>query len=311
MSSFARGWSFLKEAWQMAAKDRDLIKPSIYSLFVGIIVSVIFLAPIVGAMFIFGDQNTVGQVVMFVFGVILVFAQYTVGYIFSAMTIYLVYGYLAEGDGVMSKAWAIVRREWWHILSLAAASTAVNVLKSAVRGKGRSAGRNMLAGLIDTVWTEAAFLILPAMVIEDMNLKNALLRAGHIVKNNLLLVGISTVGVKAVNGLIGFLLGAVGIALGFGAGFGIISLTTSTTLATFGLVSGIGLGVILAAIFIMVATVITSYTATAYHTCLYLWARDVEKAQASGSGVPAQVQAPAPLAAVLGRAGILNQPAVN
>lgn len=300
MSSFARGWSFLKEAWGMAFKDRDLIKPSIYSLFVGLVVSVIFLIPIIGSFFIFGSENTVGQVVMGAFGVVLVFAQYTVGYIFSAMTIYLVYGYLAEGDGVMSKAWAIVGKEWWHILSLAAASTAVNVIKNAVRGKGRSTGRNMLSGLIDTVWTEASFLILPAMVIENMNLKNALIRVGHIVKNNLLLVGISTVGVRAVNGLIGFLLGGLGIALGFGAGFGIVSLTNATTLATVGLVGGIGIGVVLAAIFIMVATVITSYTNTAYHTCLYLWARDVEKAQASG-GIQVAVPAPAPLAAVLGR----------
>ena len=299
MQSFSRGWSFLREAWQMAFKDRDLIKPSVYSLFVGLIVSVVFLIPIIGAAFIFGDATVVGRVVMFVFGALLVFAQYAVGYIFSAMTIYLVYGYLAEGDGVMSKAWDVVRREWLNIISLAAASTAVNLLKSAIRGKGRSGGRNMLAGLLGTVWTEAAFLILPAMVIENINLKNALQRAGHIIKNNLLLVGISTVGVRAVNGLIGFLLGAVGIALGFGAGLGIISLTSSSTLATFGLVSGISLGVILAGIFIMVATVVTGYTNTAYHTCLYLWARDVEKAQASGSS--AQIQAPAPLAAVLGR----------
>ena len=288
MQSFSRGWSFLKEAWQMAFKDRDLIKPSIYSLIVGLVVSVIFLVPIIGSAFIFGTENIVGRVLIFVFGAILVFAQYSVGYIFSAMTIYLVYGYLAEGDGVMSKAWDIVRREWLNILSLAAVSTAVNLLKSALRGKGRSSGRNFLAGLIGTVWTEAAFLILPAMVIENINLKNALQRAGGIIKNNLLLVGISTVGVKAVNGLIGFLLGGFGIALGLGAGLGIISLTNSTTLATFGIVTGIGLGVILAGIFIMVATVVT---------CLYLWARDVEKAQTSGSGV--QVLAPAPLAAVL------------
>jgi hypothetical protein len=300
MQSFSRGWSFLKEAWQMAFKDKDLIKPSIYSLVVGFFVSLIFLIPMIGSAFIFGgDSNIIGRVVIFVFGVLLVFVQYSVGYIFSAMTIYLVYGYLAEGDGVMSKAWAIIRREWLNILSLAAASTAVNVLKSAIRGKGGNAGRNILSGLIDTVWTEAAFLILPAMVIEDINLKNALQRAGNIIKNNLLLVGISTVGVKTVNGLIGFLLGGFGIALGLGSGLGIIALTSSTTLATFGIVTGIGLGVILAGIFIMVATVVTSYTSTAYHTCLYLWARDVEKAQASGNNL--QVRAPAPLAAVLNK----------
>ena len=296
MQSFSRGWSFLKEAWTMALKDRDLIKPTIFSLIVGFFVSIVFLIPMGAVGFLLGDRGLPSQIILFVLGVLMVFAQYSVGYIFSAMTIYLIYGFLAEGDGVMSKAWAIVRREWLNILSLAGASTAVNVLNSAVRGRGRSTGRNILAGLISTVWTEAAFLILPAMVIEGMNLKDALKRAGQIVRDNLLLVGLSTVGVRAVNGLIGFLLGATGVALGFGAGLGIVSLTDSSTL---GLVAGISLGVVIAGVFIMVATVITSYTATAYHTCLYLWARDVEKAKASGSQM--QVQAPAPLAAVLNR----------
>jgi membrane-anchored glycerophosphoryl diester phosphodiesterase (GDPDase) len=295
MNSFARGWSFLKQAWQMAVKDKDLIKPSIMALFAGLIVSIIFIPLMIGAGLLTGGENSLfGQVAMFVLGAVMIFIQFMVGYIFSAMTVYLIYGYLAEGDGVMSKAWAVVKRDFLDLASLAASSTLVNLVKNAVKGKGKSAGRNMLAGLIDTVWTEAAFLILPAMVIEDINLKDALKRAGAIIKNNLLLVGISTVGVKAVNGLIGFLLSILGIGLGFGAGFGIITVTNSST---FGLVTGIGLGVLIAGIFIMFASVLTSYTATAYHTCLYLWARDVEKAQASGS--PAQVPAPAPLAAVL------------
>jgi hypothetical protein len=297
MQSFSRGWLFLKQAWQMAAKDKDLIKPSFMALFAGFIVSLIFIPLMVGAGFLTGgDNSAVGQIILFVLGAVMIFIQFTVGYIFSAMTVYLVYGYLAEGDGVMSKAWTVVKRDFLDLLSLAAASTVVNILKSAVRGKGRSAGRNLFAGLIDTVWTEAAFLILPAMVIEDINLKNALKRAGSIIKNNLLLVGISTVGVKTVNGLIGFLLGLLGIGLGFGVGFGIVTITSTST---FGLISGIGLGVIIAGIFIMVATVVTSYTSTAYHTCLYLWARDVEKAQASGSSAP--VLAPGPLAAVLNK----------
>jgi hypothetical protein len=297
MQSFSRGWSFLKQAWQMATKDRDLIKPSIMALFAGLAVSIFFIPLMVGAGFMTGGNNSLfGQVALFLVGAVMIFVQLMVGYIFSTMTVYLVYGYLAEGDGVMAKAWAIVKRDFFDLMSLAAVSTLVNLVKNVIKGKGRSAGRNMLAGLIDTVWTEAAFLILPAMVIEDTNLKDALQRAGSIIKNNLLLVGISTVGVRAVNGLIGFLLGVLGIGLGFGAGFGIITITDTST---FGLVSGIGLGVLIAAIFIMVAAVLTSYTSTAYHTCLYLWARDVEKAQAGGN--PAQVQAPAPLAAVLGR----------
>lgn len=297
MESFSRGWSFLKQAWKLALKDRDLIKPSIYSLVSGFLVSIVFVPLIIGATFLTGGENNmVGQVIMFVLGAVMIFVQYTVGYIFSAMTVYLVYGYLAEGDGIMSKAWAVVKRDFFDLMSLAAASTAMNMLKNAIKGKGKSQGRNMLSGLIDTVWTEAAFLILPAMVIENINLKDSLLRAGNIIKKNLLLVGISTIGVKAVNGLIGFLLGGLGIGLGIGLGYGIITITASST---FGLVTGIGLGVILAGLFIMVATVITSYTATAYHTCLYLWAREVERAGDTGDS--ALVRPPAPLAAVLGK----------
>jgi membrane-anchored glycerophosphoryl diester phosphodiesterase (GDPDase) len=297
MENFGRGWSFLKEAWSMAFKDKDLIKPSFLALFAGLIVSLIFIPLMIGAGVLTGGENSLtGQIILFVLGAVMIFVQYTIGYIFSAMTVYLIYGYLAEGDGVMSKAWTVVKRDIFDLMSLAAASTLFNLVKNQIKGKGKSGALNFLAGLIDTVWTEAAFLILPAMVIEDINLKDALKRAGSIIKNNLLLVGISTVGVKTVNGLIGFLLGALGIGLGFGVGFGIITITNTST---FGLVSGIGLGVIIASIFIMVATVVTSYTATAYHTCLYLWARDVEKAQASGSNIP--VLAPGPLAAVLNK----------
>jgi hypothetical protein len=294
MDSLRRGFRFLQQSWQMAMADRDLIKPSIYALLVGFVITLIGSIPVILAFVAFGDQGA-GQVVGYVLGAGLVFIQYAVGYLFSAMTIYLVYGYLAEGDGRMDKAWAIVRRDFLDILSLAGASTVVNLLKSLVRGKGRSGGRNFLAGLIDTVWTEATYLVLPAMVIEDIGLGDGLKRATQIIKNNLLLVGVSTVGVKAVTGLIGFLLGGTGIALGLGIGLGLVNLTNG---ATFGLVSGIGLGILVAAVFIMVAVVITSYTATAYHTCLYLWAREVEKASQTGQ-ILETVKAPAPLAAVL------------
>jgi hypothetical protein len=133
------------------------------------------------------------------------------------------------------------------------------------------------------------------MIIEDMNLTNAAKRVAQIVRDNLLLVGISTVGVRAVTGLIGFVLGFTGLVLGIGIGYGIIAILGTTTI---GLVFGIGLGLMVFLLSTMVASVITTYTTTAYHTCLYLWARNVEVAQTLGQ--PAQISAPAPLAAVLG-----------
>jgi hypothetical protein len=293
MESLRRGWGFLKQSWQMAMKDRDLIKPSIYALLAGFIVTLICIIPIGIISFIL-QGSQVGQVIIYILGAILIFIQYMVGYIFSAMTVYLIFGYLAEGDGRMDKAWAVIRRDGWDIASLAAASTAVNLLRSLLRGRGRSGGRNLLAGLVETVWTEAAFLILPAMVIEDINLKQGIKRATQIIKENLLLVGISTVGVKTITGATGFLLGAVGVGLGFGVGLGIV---TASQGSVAGLITGVTLGILIATPFILFATVLTTYIATAYHTCLYLWAREVERARQAGNN--GEVAAPSPLAAVL------------
>ncbi len=301
MQSFSRGWSFLKQAWGMAFKDKDLIMPSIYALGVGFIVSIIGIIPIVGAYLLFG-QTGIGQFLTFMLGALMVFVNFLVTYLFSGMTAYLIFGYLSEGDGRMDKAWAIVRRDFFDILTLAAASTAVNMLKSLANRRNRRGGGNILAGIVrsaaglfEVLWTEAAYLILPAMVIDDLNLKDGVTRVWEITKNNLLLIGISTVGVRWVTGLIGFGLGAIGAVIGFGIGFGLISVLGT---GAAGLVIGIGLGGLIFFVFVLVASVISTYTGTAYHTCLYIWARDAEQAQALGQ--PVQVAAPAPLAAVLG-----------
>jgi hypothetical protein len=282
----------------MAFKDKDLIKPSIYALIVGMIVSVIGIVPIALAAFILGTEGVLARVILFLLGALLVFAQFAVGYIFSAMTVYLIYGYLAEGDGRMDKAWEIVRRDFFDILTLAAASTVVNLLRRSAQKKRKGLLAGMLraaTGALEALWTEAALLALPAMVIDDLNLKDGLERILKITRENLLLVGISAVGVNWVTGLIGFGLGVIGAVIGFGVGYGIILATGS---ATFDIVIGIVLGALIFFSFVMVSSVISTYTGTAYHTCLYIWARETEKARAQGQ--TSAVAAPAPLAAVLG-----------
>lgn len=114
-----------------------------------------------------------------------------------------------------------------------------------------------------------------------------------ITKENLLLIGISTVGVKFVTGLIGFVFGLIGLVIAFGVG-GAFSLAGNMTVTIVGIV----IGAIIFFAFVMVASVFSSYTNTAYHTCLYIWAKEVEQATADGKA-PAQAQAPAPLAAAL------------
>lgn len=298
MQSFSRGWTFLKQAWSMAFKDKDLLKPSVYALVVGMIVSVLGTIPIIIAAFFLSDTQF-GNIVLFVLSAILVFVQFVVTYVFSGMTVYLIFGYLSEGDGRMDKAWEIVRRDFFDILTLAAASTVVNLIRNAAQrnrkgGMAASIARQA-TGLLETLWTEASYLVLPAMVIDDLNLKDGLQRIWKITKENLLLIGISTVGVRFVTGLIGFVFGVIGFIIAFAVGGGLAYLSGGQAAIS---IVGIAIGALIFFTFVMVASVFSSYTTTAYHTCLYIWAREVEKATAQGLA-PAQVTAPAPLAAVL------------
>lgn len=298
MQSFSRGWSFLKQAWSMAFKDKDLLKPSLYALIVGMIVSVIGIIPIAIAAFIFGSSDF-GNIILAVMGGVLMFVQFVVSYVFSGMTVYLIYGYLTKGDGRMDHAWTIVKRDFFDILTLAAASTAVGMLRNAARNNRRGGMAANFArqatGLLETLWTEAAYLVLPAMIIDDLNLKDGLQRVWKITKENLLLVGISTVGVRFVTGLIGGIFTIIGLVIAFAVGGGLAFASGGNTTVT---VIGIVVGALIFFTVVMLSSIFTTYTSTAYHTCLYIWAKDVEKATVEGYA-PAQVPAPAPLAAVL------------
>src|SRR5512143_3141548 len=148
MQSFSRGWSFLQQAWQMAFKDKDLLKPSIYALIAGALVTIIGIIPIIIVVLLFGESGLIGRALLFIFGAILVFAHFVVSYVFSGMTVYLIYQYLTEGDGKMSTAWSIVRRDFFDLVTLAAVSTAVNVIKNAAR---RNRNRGGIGGIAATV----------------------------------------------------------------------------------------------------------------------------------------------------------------
>lgn len=295
--SIRRGFGFLSQAAAMAAKDPDLLKPSLYALIVGGVCTAIMAVPMLALTFLMGDQD-IGRFLLFVFGAVTLFVQYAVSYIFAGMTVRLVHDYLTQGDGRMDQAWATVRRDVFDILTLAGASVLVKLVEGFLRGR-KGGKRNpigeLLAGVLDTLWTVATYFVLPAMIIEDLNLGQALKRATQIIKDNLLLVAVTEIGVGSVVGLIGFLFFLLAFALGGGAFYLIAALAEWSTA---GIVAGVGAAVLLAGSVLIVVTVLSSYVTTAYHTCLFLWARQVEQARSRGAA-DASVRAPAPLAALV------------
>ncbi len=102
--------------------------------------------------------------------------------------------------------------------------------------------------------------IISAIVIEDRDLKGAVGRASEIMQKHLLPIGVGEIAVGFVTGLLTF--------IGF-----------------------------IIAIIIVLVIALSMYVTTAYHTCLFLWARSVEDA---GTGAPGTVKPPAPIAGALG-----------
>ena len=127
-----------------------------------------------------------------------------------------------------------------------------------------------------------AFLLLPAIIIEDASLGDSLRRVRDISKGNFLQIAIGDVGVRMVTGLIGLLV--------FVVLYGVLHVSFGVMGGTFGTVLGIGIGGTILTLYFAFA----SYLRMAYYTCLYIWAADLlEKGPTS--------PAPLPLARVLNR----------
>ena len=140
----------------------------------------------------------------------------------------------------------------------------------------------IIASIIQSIWTTMSFLLLPTIIIEDCGFGAAMKRVRAMHKGNLLLIGIGECGVRGVTGIIGF--------FWFLALFGVIYLSITALHGVAALVVALVVGGAMLSIYVAFST----YLRMAYYTCLYLWAADVEKAGA-------QAPAPLPLAIALGQ----------
>jgi hypothetical protein len=85
LENIFKGFSFIKESFSLITKDVDLIKPSIYSILVGVVFTVA--AGIV--LLLLQSQITGGIFYILVFLILL--ADYYIAYFFTGMTAFLIY----------------------------------------------------------------------------------------------------------------------------------------------------------------------------------------------------------------------------
>jgi len=281
-TSIGQGWSFMKEAISMGFRDRTLLRPSIYL----VITTILYYAAWVGAL-IAADVDFEKHTAWILIG-IAVFGSFFIFYFFCGMTVNMVDAHLEGKTPSAGEAFRDARQNIFAIIWMAIISSIVSIFTSMLRNDDSVIGR-IIAGIINTIWTTLTFLMLPAIIIEDVSMGQALRRVRELHKQNLLLIGVGEVGVRFVTGLVGVV---VYIAVA-----GVVYLSVDVIGGT----PGIVIAIVTGGTMIALHAAFSTFVRMAYYTCLYLWARDVEK---QGQSAPA----PLPLARAIGQVPTYDNP---
>jgi hypothetical protein len=274
MASMSKGWSFVKAAVRMARENRKLLAPSLYQVLISILYFIGWVAALVMIEPEWSDGTWVAVCGIAGFGSFLIF------YFFCGMTVNMIDVHLKGGTPSLGDGARDAAKNFPAIVFLSLISTVINMISSAARDNQSIVGK-IVGGIIDAIWTTLSFLLLPAIIIEDAGLGQAMKRVRALHKGNLLLIGIGEVGVRGITNLIGFVW---------------MLLTMGVIYATFAVFSGtaaILIAVVVGGTLLALLSAFATYLRMAYYTCLYLWAAEVE---AKGE----QAQAPLPLAIALG-----------
>lgn len=209
----------------------------------------------------------------------------------EGVTTAMVYSHLTEGrgSGKFSEACSAVFQSLPAIVMLGIVTFIVKKIAGFLKNKNHTGmlgmGFNFLSGIIEIFWTLAGHLILPAIVIEGCSFMGGLKRADKIAQGSLLTIGLGEVGVDLVCNL-------ATRGLWFLGGTGAVTAFYAQSLFTWPVMLS---GLLWGAALVMV-TALSIYLRSAFYTCLYVWAielEDLEEADRAG------VQAPGPLAAAL------------
>lgn len=276
------GWAFLKQTFGMLKTDNNLIKPGFYSLFCNLIASIILAIPMY---FIYSSARN-NNVILYISLFLVAVVNYFITYYFSGATIHLVYQHLTKGSSDMKEAWKVAGQRSGQILTVAAISAFISTIRKFAERQGGGVfgiAADVALWIINAIWTVYTFFVLPLVIIENMSVGAAVKRSTYIIKNNLLLIGVSYIGLGLVVGIISFV---VFVVAAMGSVLLFLALYKISTIVAF-IVSLLVFVVVLALI-----SAFSSYVRTAYYTCLVIWAQSVEKQGAVA--IP-----PAPLRRVL------------
>ncbi|MGB1276015.1 MAG: DUF6159 family protein [Nannocystaceae bacterium] len=275
IQSLRRGWAFFVASLALLRQQSSLMVIPIMQLFILVGIA------LVGGLAIFFtiDSGDSGELIASVISVCTLFLMTLVVYAMMGMTVNMVDVAVNGGEPSVKEAWADVRQNFFAIVVVAIISTIVSLLTSWVRDNRKGIVGvigSIIMGIVESIWTVVSFLVLPAIIIEDLGFRDALSRVKELHGNNLMTIAVGEVGVSWVIGLIAFVL--VGVT------GGMIYVMSAVSALSYVLIPILILSWIAFLAF-------ANYVRVAYHTCLFIWAAGKER--------DPNYQAPGPLGQAL------------
>lgn len=200
MSSWSDSRALTRESWKVLKDNRYLMAYPVIGVLLAI-VPVLVVVP--GVVFIANDQNWAGWalIVVGIYLLTLVNSVIQAGLTVSAAA-ELDGGHSSLGNGLSTAFGRIGRLARWAFVS-----TVVGILIGALRGNGNGGivaviFRNVLAAAADVMWQLITFFVMPAMMLDDLGMIDAIKKSASTFKQRW---GTQLSGGVRIGGLIGLI----------------------------------------------------------------------------------------------------------
>lgn len=268
MGSFFRVFSFMGQVLGMIRQNPKLLTPLFLNLAIATPVNIVLA---VAAYFV--PDN---QILWYAFMVIALTSLYFIDYFCAGLNTSMVFEQVTTNQAGLGSAFSRTLRSTIGILIFAVISALFDLL-SQIASQQRGVVRQILIGILRSLWTTATYVVMPAMVVEGLSFFDAFKRSKQLMENDPTQVGVGIVGM----GLVTWLISAATGALAFGA-FNVLSRIN------------VILAMMVALFFTNAFWALSAYLKSTYYTCFYLWSRECERNNQANPNL-----APAPLRAVL------------
>jgi hypothetical protein len=293
MDSLQKGYAFFKLAWQAGRARPSLSSPTLYTMLFGLLLTLVMVGLIGLTAFRLGT-NVPGLLLAGLLVAVLIFGLSAIAAVFSVMTAVLFHQELAGEAVNLSSAWKSLRQNIGEVFILSLAAPAIALQHGWYQ-------RQVAGSPPEQAWQEANYLVIPTLAVETLPLSGTLKRITGMVRSRLLRIGPELIGVSAFSRLAGIVFGLAGALLGLGLSLLLSGPNMTTELRQVGAL----VGILVACLFILAAIAAGTYATTAYHTSLYYWACQLDRARQDGRPAGEGTAPPRLLAVILssGREG--------